>query len=239
MGAIGVFGHSSLAAMGTASDLVVHNGLVPKVFTGASSRATRSADASRSISTSNMHLDTDPLLNLPNPVRSALLKAGWIPGALRGPRPLGTLVAHSNAERILAELHGLEVMPFEEAGRWRKFRVCFGPEIARGYEDEIRELGVRLNAHVAPIANVGNGVAIMLISDTGHILLLGYAESGVLLAGSTFGEAMQKTLAGEGFRTVCFTGDGDGRFWNEEFDYDDPTNYHPGPTGLRGPIPSP
>ena len=40
MGAIGVFGHSSLAAMGTASELVVHNRLVQKVFTGASSRAT-------------------------------------------------------------------------------------------------------------------------------------------------------------------------------------------------------
>lgn len=177
-------------------------------------------------------MDTEPLKHLPELVRSALIKAGWKPGVSRC-RSSPTVDVAQSAERILTELHGLEALPVEGASPWRKFRVRFETDIAQGYEEEIRELERRLHVHLAPVANVGNGVAIMLIADTGHVLLLGYAGKGVLLAGATFGEAMHKTLTGEGFRTVCFTDDAEGQFLYEGFDRSDPTNYWPGPRGLR------
>jgi hypothetical protein len=116
--------------------------------------------------------------------------------------------------------------------------VEFCVDIAEGYEDEIGEIEKRLKTRISPIANVGNGVAIMLLAETGHVLLLGYSSRGLLLAGMSFGEGVKAILAGEMKRPVFFTDDPQKLFWNDQWDPQDASTFFLGYEGLNSDSPA-
>lgn len=195
----------------------------------------------------------NPFQDLPEDVREGLLKAGWIPGKPTrcsdansgfisrigrwlGGKPVRRsdhgLAGHEAARQVLEQLAGLEIAPTSVIGKERPLRVFFETAIAEGYEEEIEELGKRLHVQLAPIGNVGNGVAILLMADSGHILLLGYADKGAMVVGTTFGEGMSRVLGGRKAKPIVFSDDPNRTFWNDEFEAD-PTAFRPGPEGLN------
>lgn len=177
-------------------------------------------------------MQTNPLQQLPEVVKMALLKAGWVPGKVRPHGDCLWKTEHQLAQHVLDELAGLNIAPMPSTGSYRPLSVSLTPAIAKGYEAEIEDLGARLRTRLTPIANVGNGVAIMLLAESGHVLFLGFADRGVLVAGISFGEAMQRTLQGQWIRPMIFDNDPDKIFWNDEFGAD-PHTFRPGYDGLR------
>ena len=199
-------------------------------------------------------MSTNPFQDLPEAVRRSFLEAGWAPGKSRqcGNVPPGfisrvkkwfrgkplrsgeqELTGHLAAREVLDQLAGLEIAPIQATGKERPLRVSFETAIAKGYGEEIEELGKRLRVQLAPIGNVGNGVAILLMADSGHVLLLGYADKGAMVAGTTFGEGMSRVLGGCAARPIVFSDDPNRTFWNDAFEAD-PTAFRPGPEGLSG-----
>ena len=175
----------------------------------------------------------DPLTDLAPEVEAALLKAGWRPDAKRNDN-VGSTGSRSLAGKVLASLHDLKVQPPVSTGTFRPLGVNFDPTIAYGYEAAIKNLGRCLNVELVPIGSVGGGLAILLMAETGHLLLLGYAEPGLMLAGKSFSEGMKRILLGEPMPAIQPSIDPDGICSLEPAEAAGLSIIYLGPKGLAG-----
>lgn len=96
----------------------------------------------------------------------------------------------------LALLKGRKLPAGEQAGPLRPFGVDFDPKKYVRFEEECAEVSEGLGSVFVPVANVGNGVAILLAGECGHYVMVGFAEPGVLYAGKGIVEALTGIVHG-------------------------------------------
>jgi len=165
----------------------------------------------------------DQIAAMPPIVQKSFFKAGWKHGGIRiRTVEVPGIKSFPFAAEILRELNGIEIHPTAHTGATVPMRIKFGTGIVRGYEDEVRALGNALCVSLFPIADVGNGVAILLLAESGELLLLGYATPGVYLAGKTFAEGIAGILGGSLMSPLFIVNDPGLIFRNPDLGPEDP-----------------
>jgi hypothetical protein len=202
-------------------------------------------------------MESTPLQNLAAEVSQALIFAGWKPGMIRKrPRPAlspllkplpwwqrkrgrlqrrlpeASLEEFPLASLILDELYGLKVTPIRQDLKHFGVNVKFDPLMVEGQEGEVAKLGDLLCVRLYPLGIVDNSIAILLIADTGHTLMLGIPSRGVILCGDSFGQGMYSILAGEPIRPIFFENDMDNAFLGP-WETDHPLAVRIGKAGLK------
>jgi hypothetical protein len=162
--------------------------------------------------------------NLSLDVRTVLIQAGWRPGGSRSRppwwRPFAKKLDWNRfrqsfsrqlqqcpdhcAIRIVDELFGIEIQTFQ-VNRWWALQFDPGDGIAQA--DDIFTLGQILNECLIPIGETPSE-AIVLLSCTGNVFLMGWVAAGVFSVGK-FDEAVVRIIKGRDWQLIPFNDETD------------------------------
>lgn len=144
--------------------------------------------------------DTDDLLQLPDVVAEAFIRAGWRP-RVRRERDLFS-EEFPRASTLLDELSGLVVEALPQSGPLiptsLEFRIS-SHEAEREFDDadHRRLLPELLGVSLCPIAYGGGSHAFLLVADNGWIFTLSFSGTGCYLMGTSFSDAAWRILTGQ------------------------------------------
>jgi len=161
--------------------------------------------------------------------------SGWRLGDKGRLLEMSRVLVPSAAGVVLDELYGIQVEALPQKGPLAPLGVKFDPRVARNHLHLVDELSIRLRTVLTPVADVGNGVAILLMADSGEGILLGYSAKGVFFAGTDIWVSLENLLTGGMISPIVFNEDPDDPFWEDDIrefpSY--PQAWRPGPEGLR------
>ena len=140
----------------------------------------------------------------------------------------------SLGDEVLKELYGLEIPALERRGEYIPNCISFDPLLAWTVEDDIQELAALLKVRLCPIGIAGRSMAFILLADTGHLLLMGIAEFGVLLEGNSLEAGMSRILHGESGDSLLFSEAPESRLASVHLTAPGKEPIAIGPEGIRG-----